>query len=307
MQQRLAHLEVGDQRIVGAEHDAVVYAPRRHGMDHEAFRLHLLLVIGLDLADHLGLAGQEGADAHAVLGRHHVLDAVEIGAALVRHLHRTPVVILARLHHELAAERLALHHERARADDLGGVAQRLVRQRERPGRYQPRADHRCALQEADRGLGEGELHGQRIDHFAGLVVGDHLRDRVLQLLVAEAVGVVVLRDRRGIERRAVGEGDAGPDLEGVLGGVGVDRPALGDPRLDLERLGILIRELVGDLVEHAAVGIEAAGRRIEIGVGLLIEIDQRAAFDRCVLRQRGAGERERSDGGKSGKSGQRHG
>jgi hypothetical protein len=88
----------------------------------------------------------------------------------------------------------------------------------------------------------------------------------------------------GIERRAVGEGDAGADLEDVLRGVGIDRPALGDPRLDLERLGILVGELVGDLVENAAVGIETARGWIEIRVGLLLQVDQRSALGDRWLR-----------------------
>ncbi len=71
-----------------------------------------------------------------------------------------------------------------------------------------------------------------------LVVGEDLGHRQLLRLVAETVGVIVFGDRSGIERRAIGEGDARPDLESVFGGIGVDRPALGDPRLDLKRLGI---------------------------------------------------------------------
>ena len=41
-------------------------------------------------------------------------------------------------------------------------------------------------------------------------------------------------------------------------------------------LRILVGQLVGDLVQHAAVGIEAARRRIEIGVRLLLQVDQRS-------------------------------
>ena len=110
-----------------------------------------------------------------------------------------------------------------------------------------------------------------------------------QLLAALAVDVEILGHGRRIERGAVGERHALTQLEDILRPVGVEAPALGEPRLDLQRLRILVGQLVRDLIEHAAVRIETAGRRIEIGVSLLLEIDQPSAGDgRGPLRLHGS-------------------
>jgi len=45
----------------------------------------------------------------------------------------------------------------------------------------------------------------------------------------------------------------------------------------------LPRQFVGDLIENAAVGIKTPGRRIKIGMCLLFQINQRAAFDAWAL------------------------
>jgi hypothetical protein len=60
----------------------------------ELLLLHALFVIGLDLADEAGLAGQQCAYAHAVLGRDDELDFIQACAALVGQLGRAPAVVL---------------------------------------------------------------------------------------------------------------------------------------------------------------------------------------------------------------------
>ncbi|MCY1302717.1 hypothetical protein D9M70_523940 [compost metagenome] len=110
---------------------------------------------------------------------------------------------------------------------------------------------------------------------------------MLQCFVAKTEHVVILGDGRRVEWRAVGKSDARADLERVFGRIRVDRPGFGDPRFDLKRLWVLIGQPVGDLIEDTAVRIEAACRGIEIGMGLLLQIDQRPAFYR--LRAFGVG------------------
>src|SRR5699024_12300771 len=79
---------------------------------------------------------------------------------------------------------------------------------------------------------------------------------------APAVQVEVLDHVLGVDRGAVGVGGVLAQREGVLGGVLVDLgQGGGDPRLQLEGLGVLVQQPIGDVVQHAAVGVEAAGRR----------------------------------------------
>ncbi len=144
-----------------------------------------------------------------------------------------------------------------------------------------------ALQEAGRRFFEVELHRQRVDDFAAQIVIDHFGNRLVQFLVAQPVGVEIFSDGVGIQRGAVGEGDARAQREGVFGAVGVDSPGFGDPGLDFQRVRVLVGQLVGDLVEDAAVGIKTACGRIQISVRLLFQIDQGAAgFGRRVGGQR---------------------
>lgn len=72
------------------------------------------------------------------------------------------------------------------------------------------------------------------------------------------------------------------DFKGVFGFIGIGGPAFGDPRLHLQRFRVLPGELVGDLIQNAAIRVEAARWGIEIGVRLLFQIDKRAAFNRSV-------------------------
>ena len=86
MQQRLANANVGDQRVIRAEADAVVHPARRGSVDFIALVCRLLFVIRLHLANKVGLTGQQGTDAHAVFLSHDKLDAVQIGWPLLRQI-----------------------------------------------------------------------------------------------------------------------------------------------------------------------------------------------------------------------------
>ena len=198
----------------------------------------------------------------------------------MRQSDRPPAVVLARSQRQLLAQRLAADHERTGTDDPRRVTQLLERPRQCRRRYQTGADDRCRLQESRRRLAEVEPDRQRVEHLAALVVVDRLGYRLLQRLVAEPVGIEVLRHRGRIQRRTVGEGHARAQLERVLGHLVVDRPRLGNPRLDLQRGRILPGQLVGDLVQDAAVRVEAPRWRIQTGMRLLLQIDQRATTGR---------------------------
>ncbi|MNE08794.1 hypothetical protein D3C80_1014530 [compost metagenome] len=202
-------------------------------------------------------------------------------------LGRSPVVVLANLQIERLAQRLGIDHEGAGADDLGCIAKLLEGQGQGRQRDDTGTDHRRALEETRGRFLERELYRQRVDDFAALVIVDHFGNRLFQLLVAEAVGVEILGDGCGINRRSIGEGDAGPELERVFGGIVVDSPGFCQPGLDLQRLGVLVGQLVGDLVEDTAVRVKPASRRIEVGVSLLLEIDERAALDGRICGEAG--------------------
>ena len=193
-----------------------------------------------------------------------------------------PVVVRAGLERQLLAGHLLGGHEGPGADDQRGIAQLVEvpvqgRQGDEAG-----ADDRGALQEAGARLLEVEPHGQRIDDFGPVIVVDHLGHRELALALALAEGIEVGGDSGGIKRRAVGKGHARPELEGELSVIGVDLPALSDPGLDRKRVGVLVGELVGDLVEHPAIGVEAARWWVEVGMRLLLQVHQAAALYRLV-------------------------
>ncbi|MNI54546.1 hypothetical protein D3C73_1094440 [compost metagenome] len=117
-----------------------------------------------------------------------------------------------------------------------------------------------------------------------VVVIDDLGHRQTFLFVAQAIGIEVFRHCIGIQRCTVGESHARPQLEGVFGFIGVAAPGLGNPRLNLQRLRVLVGQFVGDLIEDTAVGVETAGRRIKVGVRLLLQVDKRAALHRRQRR-----------------------
>ncbi|VGQ08126.1 hypothetical protein SB00610_05299 [Klebsiella quasipneumoniae subsp. similipneumoniae] len=156
---------------------------------------------------------------------------------------------------------------------MPGIAQLLKIALQGAEGHQTGADGGGPLQEARRRFVEVKFHRQRVDHFAALVVIDHLRDRQAVGFIAQPIGVEVFGDGGGIQRRTVREGDPFAQVESVLGFIGITGPALGDPRLNLQRFRVLPGQLVGDLIENAAVWIKAAGGWIEIGVRLLLQIN----------------------------------
>ena len=101
--------------------------------------------------------------------------------------------------------------------------------------------------------------------------------------IAQTVGIELFRHRAGIKRRAGGEGDPRAQRKGVLGVIRIVGPRLRNPRLNLQGFRVLPGQFVGYLVEDPAVRVKAARRWIEIGVGLLFKINQRAAVFGDVL------------------------
>ena len=147
MQQRLADANIGDERVIRAEADAVVPPARRGGVDLIALIGRLLFVIRLHLANKVGLTGQQGTDAHAVFLSHDKLDAVQIGWPLLRQIFGPPLVVLSRFQRHFAPQLLVLHHKRAGADDMPGVTQLFKVALQRAERDQTRANRGRALQE----------------------------------------------------------------------------------------------------------------------------------------------------------------
>lgn len=151
------------------------------------------------------------------------------------------------LEHQVGAQGLAVHHERAGADDVFRVAgaEVLVAQLERGISQQPRVVGGRRLREAGRGRGEVKAHCVLVDDLAALVVGDLLRDVEEPVLVAQAEQVEVVHDVLRGHGRAVGVGHIRADIEGEHGGVLVDlRQVGGNPRLEFERFRVLVEQPV---------------------------------------------------------------
>ena len=123
MQQRLANANIGDQRVIRAEADAVVHPARRGGVDLIALIGRLLFVIRLHLANKVGLTRQQSADAHAVLLGDDKLDAVEIRWPLLCQAFRSPLVVFARFQRHFASELFVFNHKRPGANDMAGISQ----------------------------------------------------------------------------------------------------------------------------------------------------------------------------------------
>src|SRR5699024_7872 len=110
-------------------------------------------------------------------------------------------------------------------------------------------DRGGGLQETGGRGGEVELHVRGVDDLAVVVVVDRFGDDQRAVGIAQAVQVEVGGDDLRVQRGAVGEGDVVPEGEGVLGGVFVDGPVGGQPRFELESLGVLVDEPVGEVVD----------------------------------------------------------
>lgn len=303
-----------------AEEEAVVDAVGLRGQERDARALDLLLVLGLDLAGDVALPRDQRADAHAVLAGDDDLDGVEVGASLVGHRRRRPGVLLAGLQDDLGPHLLGLEHEGAGADDRGDVAgsEAVGVQREGGVREEPGVDRRGGLREARGGGREVEADGVVVHDLAVVVVVDGLGDGELARRIALAEQVEVLHDVLGGQGRAVGVGDVGAQGERELRGVVVDlRQGGRDPRLELEGVGLLVQEAGRDVVDERAVGVEAARRRVQGRVRLVLEVGEGAALDRVPrcggrasrgVAARGEGQRREGapDEGAAGDGGRRH-
>ena len=114
---------------------------------------------------------------------------------------------------------------------------------------------------------ERELDGVLVERLRVLDGGEEEREREGPGVV---VGVVLVEhpvevelDRLSVERRAVVEADATSELEGVLGAVLADRPALRERRLDLQSPVAVAHETVVDVHEDAEVVHRGDRVRIE--------------------------------------------
>ena len=146
-------------------------------------------------------------------------------------------------------------HERTGARripaEIGAVLLHRVGRDDQPGRIGE------VRQERRVGSVERELDGVLVDRLGVLDGGEEEREREGSGVV---VGVVLVEhpvevelDRLRVERRAVVEADAVSELEGVLGAVVADRPALRERRLDLQGPVSVANETVVDVHEDAEV------------------------------------------------------
>src|SRR5699024_6690689 len=141
---------------------------------------------------------------------------------------------------------------------------------------QSSVDGAGGLWEAGFGLAEVEADGGIVDDLAALVGADPFGGGELVVRVPEAEEVAVLDDVLRVQRGAVGVGDPVAQVEGELGGGLVDlRQVGGDPRVELEGVRVLPQQPVGDVVDDAAVGVEARGRWVEVIEGEGVEVGQR--------------------------------
>ena len=178
-----------------------------------------------------------------------------------------PVVILAGTQHQVGPQRFRLHHERTRPDHIDGVAwaEVFAAELQRGVCKQASIVGGSCLRKARGGLAEVEAHRVLIHNLAALVVGDLLRDVKQPLLVAQAVEVKVVHDVLCRHGGAVGIRHVRADIKGEHGCVLVDlRQVRGNPRVQLKRLGILVEQSVCYLVNHAAVGVKAGRRRVQV-------------------------------------------
>ncbi|MNT49360.1 hypothetical protein D3C72_1862080 [compost metagenome] len=135
MQQRLPHANVGHQRIVWSEGNAVVDATGWCGIDRKALILGLLLIVSLDLANKVRLPGLQRANPHAVFRGDDHLDGIQIGPPLLSQLGWSPTIVLAYAEIDLAPQGFTAHHKRTRADNMARITQFIVLAVQRTERY----------------------------------------------------------------------------------------------------------------------------------------------------------------------------
>ena len=289
---RLAHADVLQKRVVETQRQLVVHAVGGGGDHLHALVLQVALHRRGDRSRDVGLAGQQRAGAHGLFRGQGVVDAVDTRAPLVLKRRRRPVVVLAGFEHQVGAQGLAVHHERAGADDVFRVtgAELLVAQLQRGISQQARVVRRRRLRKARRRRGEVKTHRVLVDDLTALVVGDLLRDVEQPVLVAQAEQVEVVHDVLRGHGRAVGVGHVGADVEGEHRGVLIDlRQVRGNPRLKLQRLRVLVEQPVRQLVDHAAVGVEPGGRRVQAVKPVGLQVGEHVTVI-AVCRRRASGD-----------------
>src|SRR5262245_42114878 len=277
----LTHPRILAQRIVGLrsvaeiEHDAEE-AERHRLPELELRRLAHRLDVGRQHALHdVEAARAQVREPHRAVDDRQVGDAVDEGAALV------PVVGEA-----LDDDAVLLHA----LDELVGAGAHRVQAELVAGRFGRLGRHHHAgpvgelgEQGRERRL-EMERNGERIHHLDRIDRADvGLAERALQVeMTVEAV-----LGRRRVERFAVLELHAGPELDGHGLAVGRGRVAERQLRHDVE-LVVDVEQLVADRGEDDAPDIGAAERRIE-HVGILgqpdAQIGLRAGTERGAAQQ----------------------
>jgi hypothetical protein len=212
------------------------------------------------------LARLQGVDAGLALLEDPVLDGVGVGE-LFAVGPGLPVVGVGR-RPEAVTDHVLLEHERPGAHRLGGLGGAVL-DAPQPGgrRHGPELADEAVREPPPRlvglhshdGRGPVGRRGDRVDRLEG-DLGEARGDLVVE----------VHRDRVGVERRAVVEGDALPRREGPLGEVVVRLDVLEQVRLGdavLVRLHEVVVDGLEDLV--ARDGARRAGRRPRVrGVGL---------------------------------------
>ena len=282
---RLAHarVAVGLARVVGREDDLAL-----GGADHDGEARVLLQPL-----DQLGrLEAREGVDVagqQRVHLRRRVLDDLEHHRV---ELDRARVAVGRRAHQDDRIAFLAFpEHERPGADRVLVVGRRGL------GMHDPGVAQRQAVEQEGVGRLQRHLHGRGIDHLDLVDVGVERLGGIGRIGGEQPVERE-FHDRR-VERLAVVELHAGPQLEDVFLAVGRDRPALGEAGPDV------------------AVAVDAAqrledGRRRDLADrrgGVLRRVEhrrlERHADDETVLRRTLRPRLDAQRGSAGGQAGQR--
>ena len=286
--ERSPDVDIGKQVVAEPEVDAVVDSVRRLRIEAQPLFGDTRLIRCLDIADAVCLPGEHGSDAHGVFVVRQIIDAVEVGPALMLQVRGRPVVVLAGTDGELRADGLVSDVEGPAGVDLRGSAraEAFGIEVESRVREQSCVHRRRRLRETGGGGGEVEAHPMRVEDLAALIVRDLLGHRQRACFVAAAEEVEVLRHILRGQRRTVRVGHALTDGECVGCGIGVRlRQFGGQPRMKLEGLRILPQQTRGDVVHDPAVGVEADRRRVEQRPGLGFEVGEHSAADGFALGQ----------------------
>ena len=279
--QRLAHLGIVERRLGEVQEHA--YAIERRATDGRQVLgpVDELLLLRREEVDEVVLVGDDGAQRGVDLGDDVHLQPVEMG------LGRLPVFVVTRVGHLLVVVPAHELH-RAGADGLAIVV--LAQLLHRLGELIMPARSDRISSSAESGLLQLDRDLLRAAHLDA-VDRDEVALDVGALVGAGAVEVEL--HRRRVERRAVMEGDAGPDVQHQCRRIGVV-PGLGETGQRLQGRRLEVDQGVEDRIEERVVRARAAGRRIEarrVGVGRDL---QHAAL---LLRQRGPGEGEAGSAG----------